>query len=78
MTAKVKIIRQAQDVTDHMLVEAVTVSEWWGEDERIDWEQFIDKLADVGLHEDPPWDFEEYDNAAIRKIQKHVRYERRA
>jgi hypothetical protein len=69
----------AADVTDEMLEMAEDISEsWFGDEERIDWEEFIDRLCSQGyLKDGTKLDFEEYDNAAINKIKKHIREYRR-
>ena len=69
----------AADVTEEILQLAEEISEsWFGDDERIDWEDFIDRLCNEGyLKDGTKLDFEEYDNAAINKIKKHIREYRR-
>lgn len=65
---------EAADVTPEMLTMAEDIYDgWFDGDERIDWEEFFDRMAKWSLLEDPPWEFDEYDNGAIRKIQKHIR-----
>lgn len=72
-----KRLESAEDVTPRVLEAAEETAEWWGEDEKIDWERFIDRLAESGSHDNPPWDIESYDNPAVRKIQRHIRAHRR-
>lgn len=69
------MLTTADDVTDAILEVAEEVSDsWFGDDERIDWELFLDRLADpYGLAGAGAFDFDEFDNAAIRKIQRHIR-----
>jgi hypothetical protein len=70
----------AADVTPAMLTAAEEVYDgWFSDDERIDWEDFIDRLCKWGLlDEAAPWEFEEYDNPAIEKIKRHIRAYRNA
>jgi hypothetical protein len=69
----------AADVTDEILSLAEDTAEsWFSNEERIDWEEFIDRLCNEGyLKDGTRLEFEEYDNAAINKIKKHVREYRR-
>lgn len=70
---------EAADVTPEMLTMAEDICDgFFNEDEPIDWEEFIDRMGKWSLLEDPPWEFDEYDNAAIRKIQRHIREYRRS
>jgi len=69
-----KILRTAADVTPEVLEDAEYIYDgWFNTDERIDWEDFIDRLAKCGSDRTPQYDFEEYDNAAIAKIRRHIR-----
>lgn len=69
---------EAADVTPAMLTLAEEVYDgWFGDDEPIDWEEFIDRMAGMSRHEAEPWEFDEYDNPAIRKVQRHIREYRR-
>jgi len=69
-----KLLRTAADVTPEVLSDAEEIYEgWYANDERIDWDDFIDRLAKRGDFGSPPYDFDEYDNAAVRKIQRHIR-----
>lgn len=70
-----RVIITATDVDEAIFKDAELVWDGWFADEgRIDWEMFIDRLSDdYGLYGDPPYEFLEYDNPAIRKIQRFVR-----
>lgn len=70
-----RIVESADDVTEAVLADAGQVWDGWFADEpRIDWEAFVDRLAnDYGNAADEPYDFESYDSPAVRKIQRHVR-----
>lgn len=72
-----RVIQTAKDVTPEILLAAEqTFDGWFDNDEPIDWESFIDKLADPYGHNDAgagAFDFNENDNSAIRKIQRHIR-----
>lgn len=79
---EIKILRTAEDVTAEHLTWAERVSDVYfpDEDAKIDWEEFVDQYADPNGYNDagvPAFDIDEYDNPAIRKIQKHVRAYRR-
>jgi len=64
----------ASDVSEEMLELAEQVYDgWFSDDERIDWEEFIDRLCKLSIHDEPSWELDEYDNGAVRKIQKHIR-----
>lgn len=75
MSDDVKMLREAADVTEKHLDAAEKVfDDWFSDDDQIDWERFIDKLADPnGYGNAGKFDFDVYDNPAIRKIQRHVR-----
>lgn len=64
----------AEDVTDRVLELAEEVYDGWfdGED-RINWEEFLDRLCRWGLLEPEPWEFEQYDTPAERKIRRHIK-----
>ena len=70
-----KDLRTTDDVTDAVLKAAEECWEgWFSNEDRIDWEDFLDRLADpYGHGEAGAFDFDEYDNPAIRKIQRHIR-----
>jgi len=76
-----QVIYKATDVTPAILEDAVEVLDWFG-DGPIDWELFIDRMADYGSQPrtdgQPTYDFEHYDSPAVRKIQRHVRELRNA
>ena len=64
----------AADVTDAMLKLAEDVfDDWFADEERIDWEEFLDRMATYSRHEDVAWEFDEYNNPAIDKIKRHIR-----
>lgn len=71
------ILEDAEDVTPEILeVAEETFDGWFDNDGPIDWEDFLDRMADPYGYNDkgaPAFDFEEVDNPAIRKIQRHVR-----
>lgn len=72
------MLDSVDDVTEEVLKIAEEVESGWFEDEpKIDWESFIDRLANYGKYADVPFDIDQYDNPAVRKIQKHIRYIRR-
>jgi hypothetical protein len=70
-----RVLSTAADVTDDVLEAAIeTFDDWFDNDEPIDWESFIDRLADpTGCGKAGAIEFDKYDNPAIRKIQRHVR-----
>ncbi len=74
-----KLLKTAAGVTDRVLKVAVDVEEgWFGNADRIDWEEFIDRLAGYLMSEPVPMDIDDYDNAAVWKIKRHVQALRRA
>lgn len=75
MSDEVKVIETTKDVTPEILKAAEECfTGWFDNDEPIDWESFVDRLADPQGHAGAGrFDFEEYDNPAIRKIQRHIR-----
>ena len=72
-----RIIVTAKDVTPEILAVAEDVFDgWFDNDEPIDWEDFIDRLADPsGLNDKGAgaFDFDHYDNPAVQKIKRHIR-----
>lgn len=70
-----QILYSAADVTPDILKDAEEVLDgWYADAERIDWEGFVDRLAEYcGQASDPQYDIESYDCPAVRKIQAHVR-----
>ena len=65
---------EAADVSEAMLSLAEeTYDGWFSDDERIDWEEFIDRFCKDAKHTDTPIEFNEYDNGAINKIKRHIR-----
>lgn len=69
----------AEDVTEEILqIAEETYDGWFDDDQPIDWEEFIDRMCKEGyLSDETRLEFEEYDNPAVRKIQRHVRAYRR-
>lgn len=64
----------AADITPAMLTLAEEVhDDYFIEQERINWEDFLDHMARYSLHEEPAWEFDSFDNGAVRKIKKHIR-----
>ena len=65
---------EAADITPAILSLAEQVfDDWFDSEERIDWEEFIDRMAQYSRSDDEPWEFDEYDNPAIDKIKRHIR-----
>ena len=70
---------EASDITPEILTMAEEVYDgWFDGDEPIDWEEFLDRMAGYSLQEDPPWEFDSTDNAAVRKVKRHIREYRRS
>jgi len=68
------ILRTAADVTAEVLADAERVYDgWFSGDDRIDWEDFVDRLAQYGAVSNPAYDFDAYDDPSVRKIQRHIR-----
>lgn len=65
----------AADVTDEMLGLAEEVYDgWFDSDEAIDWEEFIDRLCNMGyLADGTKLEFDTYDCPAVNKIKRHIR-----
>ena len=76
-TPEMLILETTADVTPEILEWAEQVfTDWFDDDEPIDWEHFIDRFADPhGFRAEGaiPFDIESYDNPAIRKLKRHVR-----
>jgi hypothetical protein len=71
-----RILTTADDVTPAILEAAEANADAWFSDEDgpIDWEEFIDKMADPeGYGNAGKFDFDFMDSPAVQKIQKHVR-----
>lgn len=65
---------EADDISKEMLTLAEqTYDDWFSDDERIDWEEFIDRLCSSSIYEEPAWEFDQYDNPAVNKIKRHIR-----
>jgi hypothetical protein len=59
------------DVDQSVLDAAESVLDgWFADQERIDWEEFIDRLE---KYLPDNYEIPEYDNPAVRKIQRHIR-----
>jgi hypothetical protein len=70
-----RILKKAEDVSDHMLVLTVSCVEDWfppGASEGMSTEDFIDILCEDYLNTEG-WDIESLDTPAVRKIMKHAR-----
>lgn len=74
-----RILTAADHVTPAVLTDAEHVLDgWYADADRIDWDDFIDRLAACGVQSADPYDFDVTDSPAIRKIQRHVRALRQA
>jgi len=73
-TPAMLILESIDDVNDDVLAMAREVLDgWFASESRIDWEYFIDRLAELGYSQcDPPFDIESYDSPAVRKIQRYI------
>lgn len=70
----VRDVREASDVTDTILGWAEEIYDgWYADDDRIDWEDFIDRLCKWGDNPDDPWDIDSYACPAVEKIKRHIR-----
>lgn len=69
----------ANDVTPEMLTLAESIYDgYFDDEERIDWEEFVDRLVKEGyLADGRQLEFETYDSPAISKIRRHIREYRR-
>lgn len=68
-----RLIVEADDVTEEVL-DAAEYAEEWFVDERIDWEEFIDRMDNVELPDGTLIDMgDSMDSPAIRKIKRHIR-----
>lgn len=68
----IHMLIEASDVTDDILKLAEECHEsYFGADERIDWEDFVDRFEKSYLPDD--MEIPDYDNPAVRKIQRHIR-----
>jgi hypothetical protein len=75
MSRDPKILYAAEDVGASVLRDAENVFDgWYANAGSIDWDEFVDRLADsYGPFADPPYDIECYDSPAVRKIKSYVR-----
>lgn len=70
---------EASDVSEDMLALAEEIYDgWFDDDDRIDWEDFIDRMCSYARQAEPAWELDEYDNGAVNKIKRHVREYRNA
>lgn len=74
-TLTMKILVNANDVTDHMLVLVVNTVEWFM-DGPMPTDDFIDRLCKDYLNGEG-WDIEDLDTPAVRKIMRHARQAKR-
>jgi hypothetical protein len=70
----IRLLLQAQDVTDHILVLVANCVEDRFAEGPIPTEDFIDRLCDDYAE---GWDIEILDSPAVRKIMRHARAVRR-
>jgi hypothetical protein len=71
---QIRFLKDAADVTARVLELVEEVHDgWFANDDRIDWEDFMDRLCGYGLLEAEPWEFREYGTPAEAKIRRHVR-----
>jgi hypothetical protein len=70
---------ESSDITPEILrLAEETHNSYFDDGKPIEWDDFIDRLCSEGyLSDGTRLDFDTYDNAAVRKIQKHVRAYRR-
>jgi hypothetical protein len=75
---EMRTLRTAQDVTQDILDDAEQVyNGWFAGVERIDWDDFIDRLSDqYGPRGNPPYEFETYDDPAVNKVKRYIRQAR--
>lgn len=77
MMVEPRYIEHAADVDDQVLGIAEDVMDAYFPDGSIEWEVFIDRLAERGVYSDPPFDFDFWISPAVSKIQRHIRRLRR-
>ena len=66
---KPRVLREAEDVDEAVLASIPDCLEWFQERRTLPTEDFIDRLSDTyGYHADPPWELDNYDSPAARKI----------
>lgn len=72
-------IRSAEDVTDEILhIAESTYDDWFADDDRVDWEEFVDRMDGTHLQDDTRLSMgNQMDSPAITMIKKHVREYRR-
>lgn len=67
-------VRAAAQVTPRMLEMAEDIYDgWFADAAQIDWDDFLDRLASVAQFEPEPFDFDQIDNPAVRKIKRHIK-----
>ena len=68
-----RTLRTADDVTQSVLNVVMEAYEGWvQDDERIDWETLLDRAVGYSEYTDDPFDIDQVDNAAVRKIKKFI------
>ena len=76
-THEYRVLETADDVTPEVLEAAERChDDWFDGGGPIDWEDFLDRLADPHGFNDAgagAFEFDQYDSPAVRKIQRHVR-----
>lgn len=67
-------VRTADDVTDEIITMAQSIyAGWFGDGQRIDWHDFMDRLDGVELADGSTLDLgDTMDSPAIRKIQREI------
>ena len=77
-TEEFSLMVEASDVTPEILEAAEEASEWFA-DERMDWDEFLDRLDGCPLNDGSHLDVgPSTESPAINKIKKHIREVRRA
>lgn len=68
-------VREAADVTDEIIAMAQDIySGWFGDGQRLDWGDFLDRLDGAELADGSRLDLgDTMDSAAIKKIQREIR-----
>ena len=69
------ILREAADVTPHILQCVEETVEWFADEPSLSTEEFIDKLCDIYAGDN--WDIEDYACPAVHKIMREARRIRR-
>lgn len=73
------ILYDADDVTDKVLRDAEETVDWFDDEPSMPTTDFIDRMCQGGgyLADGTPYDIEELDSPAVRKIMRHARQVRR-